>query len=92
MARIPKFKTEDEERDYWDQHSPLEHLDELTESDTIQVKERRPRSAGPPQGGEGQARVVAYRPETDLTAEERRQLPRAVVKRPSGKGRRPPAR
>jgi len=43
MAKIPKFKTEEEEREYWDQHSPLEHLDELTEQDTIQVKERPPK-------------------------------------------------
>jgi len=43
MARIPKFKTEDEEREYWDRHSPLEHLDELTEQGTIQVNERPPK-------------------------------------------------
>lgn len=27
MKKIPKFKNEDAEREYWATHSPLEHLD-----------------------------------------------------------------
>ena len=35
MKKIPKFKNEDEERDYWAKHSPLDHFD--TEKPTMGV-------------------------------------------------------
>ena len=43
MARIPKFKSEDEEREYWEEHSPLEHLDELSEDESLEVGKRPPK-------------------------------------------------
>ena len=27
LKKIPKFKSEDEERDFWDKHSPLDYFD-----------------------------------------------------------------
>ncbi|MDQ2806992.1 MAG: BrnA antitoxin family protein [Chloroflexota bacterium] len=33
MARIPEFKNEQEEADFWDTHSVADYLDELTEVD-----------------------------------------------------------
>jgi predicted DNA binding CopG/RHH family protein len=27
LKKIPKFKSEDEERDFWDRHSPLDYFD-----------------------------------------------------------------
>jgi hypothetical protein len=43
VNRIPKFKSEDDERDYWAHHSPLEHLPQLPEEDTITASGRPPK-------------------------------------------------
>ena len=33
MAKIPEFKTEKEEREFWDSHSSAEHWDNMKECD-----------------------------------------------------------